>query len=168
MTHDELLASNQTSVALPNGGFMAWLGVSHELHCIVRTSPFQGQKRKLMPRKKMLRQWNYRGYYYPNISEQDSIREDVHAGRSSELNAVLAAYVYPDHCLEVLRSAAMCHGDTTLTTFRWDVKEKPMLNTKLVPHKCVDWDQMTSSTAQRKVAPEEVASMINPLLHPIA
>ena len=32
----ELAQSNQTSVALPEGGgFMAWLGAYHQLHCIV-------------------------------------------------------------------------------------------------------------------------------------
>ena len=35
---DELKDSNQTSVALPGGGYMAWLGVYHELHCIVSRS----------------------------------------------------------------------------------------------------------------------------------
>ena len=32
---EEMRASNQSSVALPKGGYMAWLGVYHELHCIV-------------------------------------------------------------------------------------------------------------------------------------
>ena len=65
----------------------------------------------------------------------------------------------------MLRSAAMCYGDTTLTTFRWDVKEKPMLNTKLVPHKCVDWEALMASVRGRIVEKGEVEGMINPLLH---
>ena len=37
----ELQNSNQTSIALPaGGGFMAWLGVYHQLHCIVRLARF--------------------------------------------------------------------------------------------------------------------------------
>lgn len=37
VTAQELARSNQTSVELPEGGgYMAWLGVFHELHCIVR------------------------------------------------------------------------------------------------------------------------------------
>lgn len=37
VSEDELQRSNQTSVALPvGGGYMAWLGVYHQLHCIVR------------------------------------------------------------------------------------------------------------------------------------
>ena len=35
---EELSSSNQSSVALPGSGYMAWLGVSHELHCIVSGS----------------------------------------------------------------------------------------------------------------------------------
>ena len=35
---EELKNSNQSSVALPGGGYMAWLGVYHELHCIVSGS----------------------------------------------------------------------------------------------------------------------------------
>ena len=35
VTSEELAQSNQTSVTLPGGGYMAWLGVFHELHCIV-------------------------------------------------------------------------------------------------------------------------------------
>ena len=32
----ELIAGEQRSVKLPDGGYLAWLGVYHELHCIVR------------------------------------------------------------------------------------------------------------------------------------
>lgn len=59
----------------------------------------------------------------------------------------------------------MCHADTTLTTFRWDNKEKPMLNTKLVPHKCVDWEVLMDSVRGRTVSKEEVEGMVNPLVH---
>ena len=31
----ELKAGEQHSVELPDGGYLAWLGVYHELHCIV-------------------------------------------------------------------------------------------------------------------------------------
>jgi len=37
ITEEELQQDNQTSVALTEGGgFLGWLGVFHELHCIVR------------------------------------------------------------------------------------------------------------------------------------
>lgn len=35
-TEDELKEGNQTSLPLPEGGYMTWLGAYHELHCIVR------------------------------------------------------------------------------------------------------------------------------------
>ena len=35
VSKEELTRSNQASVAIPRGGYMAWLGVYHELHCIV-------------------------------------------------------------------------------------------------------------------------------------
>ncbi|KAF3397378.1 hypothetical protein DPV78_007988 [Talaromyces pinophilus] len=38
----------------------------------------------------------------------------------------------------------MCHADTSaLAVFKWDKNPKPILNTKRVPHKCVDWDENT-------------------------
>jgi len=128
----ELKASNQTSVELPDGGgYMAWLGVHHELHCI-----------------KMLRQWNYRDHYHPNVTEADRPHYDIHA----------------DHCLDVLRSAAICHGDTTLTTFGWAEQKQPMLNTKLIPHKCVNWEALTTSIEKRVVGREEIQALVNPKL----
>ena len=35
VTKAELEAHGQTSVQLPGGGYLAWLGVFHELHCVV-------------------------------------------------------------------------------------------------------------------------------------
>lgn len=48
VTAEKLAAHDQTSVALPNGGYLAWLGVFHELHCV-----------------KMLQQWSWREHYFP-------------------------------------------------------------------------------------------------------
>ncbi|KAI1407128.1 hypothetical protein F5Y13DRAFT_175597 [Hypoxylon sp. FL1857] len=127
---DELKLSNQTSVELPEGGgYMVWLGVFHQLHCI-----------------KMLRQWNYREHYHPNVTEKDRPHWDIHA----------------DHCLDVLRSAAKCHADTTLTTFGWLDQPKPMLNTRPIEHKCMDWDLLMDSIKHRIVPREELGRLVNP------
>ncbi|TVY58744.1 Oxidase ustYa [Lachnellula cervina] len=132
VSQSELRLSNQSSVELPeNGGYMAWLGVYHQLHCI-----------------KMLRQWNYREHYHPNITEEDRPHWDIHA----------------DHCLDILRSAAMCHADTTLTTFGWADQPKPMLNTRPIDHRCVDWDALMESVEYRVVSRDEMASLLNPNL----
>jgi hypothetical protein len=129
VTAEELLRSNQSSVALPGGGYMAWLGVFHELHCI-----------------KMVRQWAYRDHYHPNITAEEIEEWSIHA----------------DHCLDILRSAALCHADTTLTTFGWANKSKPMLNTRPINHKCIDWNGVRSSVKDRIVGREEMSKMVNP------
>ena len=36
VTREEISKSNQTSIILPDGGgYLAWIGAHHELHCIV-------------------------------------------------------------------------------------------------------------------------------------
>ncbi|KAI0428525.1 hypothetical protein F5Y09DRAFT_312895 [Xylaria sp. FL1042] len=127
----ELEPSNQTSVELPDGGYMVWLGVFHQLHCI-----------------KMLRQLRYREHYRPQIPEEDRPHWEIHL----------------DHCLDLLRSATMCHADTTLTTFRWTDNPKPMLNTRRVDHKCIDWERLMRSIEHRVVASDELSRLVNPIM----
>lgn len=67
-----------------------------------------------------------------------------------------------DHCLDLLRSAAMCHADTTLTTFNWAQDSKPTLDVKPVPHRCVDWDALLASVKGRVVEKDEMQAMQNP------
>jgi hypothetical protein len=38
VTQQELQRNNRSSVSLPSGGYLAWLGVFHELHCVVGLS----------------------------------------------------------------------------------------------------------------------------------
>lgn len=132
VTAEELEKSNQKSIALPEGGgYMAWIGAHHQLHCI-----------------KMLRRWNYRDRYYPNITGSTIEHWNVHA----------------DHCFDVLRSAAICQGDTTLTTFGWEKLSKPQPHVKATEHWCVDWNALMESLADRVVGEEEMAALINPRL----
>ena len=56
----------------------------------------------------------------------------------------------------------MCHGDTTLTTFGWMDQAQPMLNTRLIEHKCVDWEMLMESVNDRIVSREEIADLRNP------
>ena len=58
---DELAEHSQSSVSLPDGGHLAWLGVYHELHCI-----------------KMLQRMNYREHYQPDLTEQGLRDQQVH------------------------------------------------------------------------------------------
>ncbi|KAI1865358.1 uncharacterized protein JN550_008406 [Neoarthrinium moseri] len=61
VTAEELAAHGQSSVELPNGGYLAWLGVFHELHCV-----------------KMLRQWSWREHYFPNLTAHEHQHHMVH------------------------------------------------------------------------------------------
>lgn len=42
----ELLRNERTSVELPGGGYMAWIGVFHELHCVVRQHLLDSSRRE--------------------------------------------------------------------------------------------------------------------------
>ncbi|PVH90641.1 hypothetical protein DM02DRAFT_506826, partial [Periconia macrospinosa] len=106
VTAEELHSTNQKSIELPQGGYMAWFSVFHELHCI------------------LVRQWIYRDHYHPNMSDSEMEERSIHTS----------------HCLDVIRSAVMCHADSTLVTFRWANASKPMLDPNRPGHRCVDWD----------------------------
>ena len=58
----------------------------------------------------------------------------------------------------------MCHADTTLTTFGWADQTKPMLNTRPIDHKCVDWNGLVASIEDRVAGRDEMAAMVNPNL----
>lgn len=67
VTKEELDQQGQMSVELPDGGYLAWLGVFHELHCT-----------------KMLRQLNYRDFYHPNMTIPQFRDWQVHADHCIE------------------------------------------------------------------------------------
>ena len=46
----------------------------------------------------------------------------------------------------------------------WYKTDKPMLDIKRVPHRCVDLEEMLSSHKNHMVSHKEVASMVNPAL----
>ncbi|TVY13891.1 hypothetical protein LARI1_G008887 [Lachnellula arida] len=68
VTTSELAHSSLSSVSLPGGGHLAWLGVFHELHCI-----------------KKLHQANYRDYYHPGVTGQELRDLQTHADHCTEL-----------------------------------------------------------------------------------
>ncbi|CAF9913551.1 hypothetical protein IMSHALPRED_001378 [Imshaugia aleurites] len=140
----ELRRDNQESVALTEGGgFLGWMGVFHGLHCVKRVlaDNYAG--------KNMLRKWNYKEYY--------------HAGLSAKEKEHLASHV--DHCFEMLRQAVLCHGDASLTTFKWHpAKTRPMFNASESVHTCVDWGRLMASVRDRVVDEKEILRLRNPLV----
>ncbi|KAI1818234.1 hypothetical protein GGS20DRAFT_597172 [Poronia punctata] len=88
---------------------------------------------------KRLRQWLYRDYFYPN---QTRAEHDETIGHLA-------------HCLETLRQAAMCHGDTTVRPFEWlrDV-DGQVIGPTVKPgtlHQCVDWDKLSTWARSRRI-----------------
>ena len=59
-----------------------------------------------------------------------------------------------DHCLEYWREAAMCRGDTTLSTFRW--AEGNAYST-VSDHECVNWQRLDSWARERMVDMQDLS-----------
>ncbi|MCJ1464909.1 hypothetical protein MMC07_003524 [Pseudocyphellaria aurata] len=149
VSREELERGNQTSVQLPDGGYMAWLGVFHELHCI-----------------KMLRQWKYRDYYHPNLTREEEMHHDIHADHCLEMLRS-ASMCRADVSLTTFKWLAPTKNFTSSTdalaeqqaTHR---RNKPMLDSKRPLHVCVDWQALMASTSHRVVSEEESMRLRNP------
>ncbi|KAF2769276.1 hypothetical protein EJ03DRAFT_272513, partial [Teratosphaeria nubilosa] len=48
---------------------------------------------------------------------------------------------HTEHCLNQLKNALMCHGDTTLLTMYWDDKMYQPVANWSSPHECINWDR---------------------------
>ncbi|KAK8055064.1 hypothetical protein PG993_000291 [Apiospora rasikravindrae] len=85
---------------------------------------------------KRVKHWIYYSHYFGNGSNVDQEEEEAHV----------------EHCLEWLRVAALCRGDTTLTTFRWGGKKGGSLETEYpTPHQCVDSASLMEWAEERAV-----------------
>ncbi|KAM0667659.1 hypothetical protein ACQRIU_003524 [Beauveria bassiana] len=74
-----------------NIGYMASLGLFHQIHCL-----------------NMLRKFIYLDYYKektPDWFSQPYLRAH--------------AVLFRDHCVDMIREAIMCHGDTSLIVYHW-------------------------------------------------
>ncbi|KAL4943309.1 hypothetical protein BDV06DRAFT_211162 [Aspergillus oleicola] len=71
---------------------------------------------------KRIRRYLNLAHYASNLTAEERIREDTHI----------------DHCLEYWHEAAMCRGDTTLSTFRWGDNGLPYSRV-YSDHECLDW-----------------------------
>ena len=87
VSKEELERNGQSSVALPeSGGHLAWLGVFHDLHCIVSSLPIKERILRVKAWltechcKKMLRQWIYRDVYHPDLTTEEEKHWFSHAG----------------------------------------------------------------------------------------
>ncbi|KAL8765967.1 MAG: hypothetical protein Q9209_007114 [Squamulea sp. 1 TL-2023] len=111
------LLAEEDSIAFTDGsGFIAEMAVYHELHCIKR-----------------IRRHFHLEIYYPNMTDEEREKEEVHI----------------DHCLEYWREAAICRGDTALGTFMW--KDGLPYSRVYSDHECVDWDRLDKWARGRMV-----------------
>ena len=94
----ELEKYQQTSVELATSDrHLVWLGVFHDLHCIVSSrgaSPafLELPSNRLIAQlvlQKMLRQWNYRDHYYPRMTVAEKAHLSSHAGELEALAGLL-------------------------------------------------------------------------------
>ncbi|KAK8137991.1 hypothetical protein PG984_001371 [Apiospora sp. TS-2023a] len=123
------------SIRLADGsGVLAQLGLYHELH---------------------LKHWIYYPYYFGNESNVDQEEEEAHVAPiwpPQGDSILIRPLVILEHCLEWLRVAALCRGDTTLSTFRWGGKEGVSLETEYpVPHQCVNSASLMEWAEKRAV-----------------
>ncbi|KAI9748583.1 MAG: hypothetical protein M4579_007183 [Chaenotheca gracillima] len=98
---------------------------------------------------KRLKQYMYPEYYWPDLTKDEILLNRLHN----------------EHCIDLLRQAAMCHGDAGLITFYWDPSSRiPMANA--TNHVCVDWNRLDTWTRSRAVDMMEPGLLIHPTLGP--
>ncbi|KAF6229071.1 hypothetical protein HO133_007185 [Letharia lupina] len=161
VTAAELARNNRTSVQLPRDrGYLAWLGVFHELHCLT------GLKFAYKIMQKLLRQWKYKEQYFPNMTSAQAYDMDSHTGMMPTTTRNMSrTYEILDHCLDRIRATIICHPDiASLTTFFWGSGTKPTVDGTKTLHSCVDWDVLMDSIMGRAVSSEEVDTLVNPSL----
>ena len=121
----------------------------------------------------MLREWNYMSHYHAELTgdEQDHLMSHIGIdiplpciSRIKSIRVLLTSSA--DHCFEMLRQSAVCHADTSLTTFKWDdQKTRPMFNASNSIHTCIDWDVLMKSAAGRVVEEDEILRLKNPIIN---
>ncbi|PQE23638.1 tat pathway signal sequence protein [Rutstroemia sp. NJR-2017a BVV2] len=86
---------------------------------------------------KRIRKYFYKDYYYPNETRIQKIEHETHA----------------EHCLELLRQAAICKGDISVTSYKWLKQGNNIEPTTLegAPHQCINWDKLSSWAEERSV-----------------
>ncbi|CAN8099827.1 unnamed protein product [Discula destructiva] len=128
----ELADRDQTSVTLPEGGNLAWLGVYHQLHCV-----------------KLVRQYLYFDHYFPvNISGDDMFHFKSHADHCLEV-------------LRQGAMCAGDASLTTFNWEPGKLRASVDLNGR-AKQVCVDWNTLISSIKDRSVGQDEYDAMVNP------
>ncbi|KAI0188739.1 hypothetical protein EV127DRAFT_512740 [Xylaria flabelliformis] len=99
---------------------------------------------------KRLRQYTWLDHYFPDLNE-----EEKHLNR-----------LHTDHCLEILRQAAMCRSDTALFTIRWKEATRQPIADFSQKHECASFDKINKWAAEHRVDPSEPGLLVHPLYGP--
>lgn len=114
--------------------------------------------------QKRIRRHLYLDYYYPDMTEDQRLREGPHIGILNTpillLTLAHSLRYTSDHCLEYLREAAMCRGDTTIATFQW-AAGKPFSHV-YSDHECVNWDLLDTWARSRTVDMSDYSILVQP------
>jgi hypothetical protein len=172
--------SIQDSVLLGGGGYVAALGIYHELHCLVRPTlplssspllptPLAFKNPSLLSPPCFLPPSHFpKRHYFSSLSSFSVIFPSTQPNTSQrKLRLYLHAPTYyphltPEnlayerrhlgHCLETLRQSLMCTADLSLYNFHWPTPDadRPIPITSSV-RKCADWETIDKWAAERRV-----------------
>lgn len=95
-----------------------------------------------------LRMSIYMDHYYPDFTEEDKRLNQAHS----------------EHCIDYLRQAAMCHGDTSLTTYYWSDDEIYPVADFNSPKACINWDVLADWQRERLWDPMKPGYLKHPKL----
>ncbi|KAG4417693.1 hypothetical protein IFR04_009196 [Cadophora malorum] len=70
------------------------------------------------------------------------------------------------HCLDTLRQAIMCHGDTSLITFKWGTKQPVPSANWSTPHTCRSWEALEEWNKERFVNVFQPGLVVHPKFGP--
>ena len=70
------------------------------------------------------------------------------------------------HCLDTLRQAVMCQGDTSLITFRWGDTQRIPLGNFSSEHRCKSWDALDSWNKDHLVDVFQPGLVVHPKFGP--
>ncbi|KAE9980783.1 hypothetical protein EG328_012031 [Venturia inaequalis] len=97
---------------------------------------------------KRIQRYIWLDHYFPNQTAEEARLQKLHT----------------DHCIEILRQAILCHGDTSLFTVRWSEGSRIPRADFSNEHTCVDWDALNSWAGERSVPQETMRSLKHPFL----
>lgn len=129
-------------VQVNGGDYLGSIGVYHHLHCLNNL--------------RMIVHWDY---YEPKFADSEYL-EHMGTEHSGRLYATTFIHSHianlsgdePDHCINSLRQAVMCHANTAISTFEW-VDEENLLQGKEQRLEgsttCANWESLDGWARQR-------------------